>query len=205
MALLVLALISLLLAACGGSSSKTTSSAAGTGTSTAPKGLRTARFAALRECLRKDGITLPAPTTRKPGQTGPPSGGGFPLGAGGTRKLPKGVTQTQFQAALRKCGGNTFPGRGGPRGSFGRVSSPTFRKALVKFGDCLRENGVVVPAPNTSGNGPIFNTKGLNVNSPKFKAAQKKCSSLLRVRPGAAGAGAPPSAPSGGAPPSSAG
>jgi hypothetical protein len=37
-----------------------------------------------------------------------------------------------------------------------------------------------VPAPNTSGTGPVFNTKGLDTTSATFKAAQSKCSSLLR-------------------------
>lgn len=201
-ALLALALASVLLAACG-SSSKTTSSPAGAGS--APKPPATGRFAALSECMQKNGITLPKGGTRKPGQAGPPSGGGFPLGAGGARRLPKGVTQAQFQAALRKCGGNAFPSRAG-KTRFGRVSSPSFRKSLTKFAACLREDGVEVPAPNTSGNGPVFNTKGLNVNSPTFKAAQKKCNSLLRISPGASGAGAPPGAPSGGGePPTAAG
>ena len=205
LAVLALALASLLLAACG-SSSKTTS--ATTATSGTSKGPATARFAALRECMKKDGITLPTPVARKPGGAGPPSGGAFPLGGApaGTRRLPKGVTQARFQAAMRKCGGNAFPGRGGSKGRFGRVSSPSFRKALAKFATCLHQNGVAVPAPNTSGNGPIFNTKGLNINSPKFKAAQKKCKSLLRVSPGVAGAGAPPGAPgASGAPPTPAG
>lgn len=194
LAVLAPALASLLLAACGSSSKTTSATTVASGTS---KGPAIARFAALRECMKKDGIALPTPTTRKPGGAGPPSGGGFPPSGApaGSRRLPKGVTQAQFQAAIRKCGGNAFSGRGGSEGRFGRVSSPAFRKALAKFASCLHQNGIAVPAPNTSGNGPIFNTRGLNINSPKFKAAQKKCSSLLRVRPGAAGGGAPPGVP----------
>jgi hypothetical protein len=199
LALFAPALASVLLAACG-SSSKTPGNAAAV--TSAPKAPATRRFAALRECMQKQGVTLPKPVARKPGQAGPPNAGGFPLGPGGARQLPKGVTQAQFQAALRKCGGNLFPSRGGSRAGFGRVSSPTLRKALAKFAACLHENGVAVPAPNTSGNGPIFSTKGLNVTSPKFKAAQKKCSSLLRISPGASATGAPPG---GGAPLTSAG
>ena len=57
----------------------------------------------------------------------------------------------------------------------------------------MRENGVNVPTPNISGNGPVFSTKGLDTSSAKFRAAEQKCSSLLRIaRPGAQGA--PPAA-----------
>jgi hypothetical protein len=60
----------------------------------------------------------------------------------------------------------------------------------------MRENGVKLPEPNTTGKGPIFNTSGLNPTSATFKAAQTKCSAALRgafrAQPGKAGA--PPSA-----------
>jgi hypothetical protein len=50
----------------------------------------------------------------------------------------------------------------------------------------MRENGVDLPTPNTSGNGPVFNTKGINTTSSTFKTAAAKCQSDL---PGAARAG----------------
>jgi hypothetical protein len=59
----------------------------------------------------------------------------------------------------------------------------------------MRENGVNLPAPNTSGNGPVFNTKGLNTKSATFTAASKKCSSLLQL--GGAPGGGPPGAGAG--------
>jgi hypothetical protein len=52
----------------------------------------------------------------------------------------------------------------------------------------MRENGVNLPAPNTTGNGPVFNTKGIDTNSATFKAAQAKCQPNLK---GAFPAGAP--------------
>ena len=108
------------LAACGSSSSSTTSSsanAASTGaasgtsstgsTSTTPgapgRGRGSARFAAMRECLQKNGITLPK---RTPGSR--PGGGFVPgAGAGGGPQLPSGVTRAQYEAALKKCGGGS--------------------------------------------------------------------------------------------------
>jgi hypothetical protein len=59
----------------------------------------------------------------------------------------------------------------------------------------MRENGVNLPAADTSGKGPVFNTKGLDTSSQTFKSAQKACQSDLK---GAFGGGAPPS---GGSPP----
>jgi hypothetical protein len=194
---LALVLASLVLAACGSSSTSSTASTNASATTATTTGssvkARGARFTAIRECMQKAGITLPK---RTQGQR-PPAGGGFQ--AGGAPQLPKGVTAAQYQAAIKKCGG--FP-RGGGRfgGPISRINSPVFKQALARFAKCLGENGVKVPAPNTSGKGPIFNTQGLNVNSPKFKAAQTKCAGVLRntfrAAPGAAGAG-----PAAGAPP----
>jgi hypothetical protein len=170
--------LSLALAACGGSSTSTSTnaSASATGTGASGAGQRGGRFKALRECLQKNGIALPQ---RTPGQ-GPRGGGGL-LGGGGGPQLPKGVTRAEFEAAVKKCGG-----LGGARGLGGqsRFNSPAFKQALAQFASCMRDNGVNVPEPNTSGSGPIFNTKGLNTGSAQFKTAEGKCRSKL---PGAFG------------------
>jgi hypothetical protein len=171
-----------LMAACGSSSSNTASTgasaSASTGSSTAtsptgpPNGAGGGRFAGLRTCLQKEGITLPK---RTPGQGGP-GGGGLLGGGGGGPALPAGVTRAKFEAAIKKCGGTAGGGLG--RGA-ARFSTPAAKAALVKFAACMRENGQNVPAPNTSGKGPVFNTNGLKTSSAAFKAAQTKCSSLL--------------------------
>ena len=62
----------------------------------------------------------------------------------------------------------------------------------------MRENGVNLPAANTSGTGPVFSTKGIDISSQAFKSAQKACQSDLK---GAFGTGTPPS----GGPPASGG
>jgi len=193
-AVLLLALASLALAACGGSSStssSTTATSSASASATTPTtggraGAPGGRFAAIRECLKKNGITLP---TRKPGQA--PGAGGFLGGAGPA--LPKGVTKAQYEAAIKKCGG--FPRGGLPSGrGFRGFSTPAAKQALTRFAACLRSNGVDVPEPNTSGKGPIFDTKGIDTAGAKFKAAETKCRSALlgafRARPGANG-GAP--------------
>jgi hypothetical protein len=198
--LAVLLLAALGLAACGSSGSSTTTSTSanaaatsgsGAGTATAPSGPtgspsgsgpsgptgpRSGRFTALRECLQKNGVTLPKPA---PGQRR-----GF---LGGATGLPNGVTRGQMEAALKKCGG-LFGG------GLRRFSNPGYKQSLAKFATCMRENGVDVPEPNTSGNGPVFNTKGLETNSVKFRTAEAKCRAVLRAsfRPPAGGAGAGP-------------
>ena len=219
-AVVILLLACIGLAACGGSSSKTSSSANAASTATAST--RTAststssngtssngssastpgagrggtRFAAMRECLEKNGITLPK---RTPGSGRPASAAGGFLGGGAGAsgpQLPKGVTRAQYEAALKKCGGHVFTG-GGAR----ITKDPVFTAALAKFAECLRQNGVNVPAPNTSGNGPVFDTKGIDTSSPQFRAATTKCRSTLTSafrRPGGAGRPAPGGSPAGG-------
>jgi hypothetical protein len=202
-ATLVFLLAALLLTACGGSSKSSSSTAAASAKTTTNgagakgAGANGARFTALRECLQKNGVTL---ARRTQGQRGAPGagGGGFRGGAG--PQLPKGVTQSQFQAALKKCGGANF-GRGGK--GFGGAGQT---QRLAKFSACMAKNGVKLPAPNTSGKGPIFNTKGVDTSSAAFKAADAKCmSELTPAGGGRPGAGGSPGAGPGGAPEAPAG
>ena len=92
LALVALLLVSLGLAACGSSSSSsssttaTTSASTGTGDRDRRKGA--GRFAAVRECLQKEGITLPK---RTPGEKRPPGGAGGFLGGGAAQAGPVGL------------------------------------------------------------------------------------------------------------------
>jgi hypothetical protein len=52
---------------------------------------------------------------------------------------------------------------------------------VVQFDECLRQHGVKIPAPNTSGKGPVNNFKGVNTASPQFREAQKKCFPAIRA------------------------
>jgi hypothetical protein len=138
----------------------------------------------VRECLQKNGVTLP----QRPAGGGP---GGFLGGsAGRTPTLPKGMTRAQYEEVLKKCGGGfRGPGAGGGQRA---LDSPRFHQALVAFSACLRQNGVNVPEPNTTGKGPVFDTKGIDTKSPQFRQAETKCRAALlaglRARTGAAGA-----------------
>ncbi|HEX5310009.1 MAG TPA: hypothetical protein VFW38_13135 [Solirubrobacteraceae bacterium] len=188
------------LAACGSSSSSpttatqanaaatsTTGAAAGNGATGATSAVGAtgthrnspARVSAVRNCLQRNGIKLPAGGSAR----------GLFLGGG----LPKGATATQLRAAMRKCLGGTGPLGRAAGGHFLRTGNPRFKQALAGFASCMRKNGVNVPSPNTSGKGPVFSTKGLNTESAQFKAAAAKCRPLLSAgfrRP--AGAAAQP-------------
>jgi hypothetical protein len=169
----------------GTSSTGTTTPASPiTGTSAAA---RAARFAAVRTCLSKKGITLPQHSS---------GAGGFLGGA----QLPKGMSRAQFVEALQSCGtgfngGGRF-GKGATR-FHNPFNNPRFHAVLTRFAACLRQQGVNIGEPNTSGKGPIFDTKKINTGSPAFKAATAKCRSTLlyalkpKAHPGTAGKAGP--------------
>jgi hypothetical protein len=135
--------------------------------------------------LAKKGITVPQ---RIPGA------GGVPGGAT-TTPLPKGMSRAQFGEALKSCGGGAGFAGNHFRRDRGALKSGGFHKALARFASCLRQNGVDIGEPNTTGKGPIFDTKGINTGSPRFKAASAKCRSVLfsglgaKAHPGAAASG----------------
>jgi hypothetical protein len=169
----------------GGTSTGTPSTGTTTPTGTTPAD-RAARFSAVRTCLSKKGITLPQRTA---------GAGGFP-GAGSGAQLPKGMSRAQFAEALQSCGAgfddNHFSRHG--KGFHNPFNNPRFHTVLARFAACLRQNGINVGEPNTSGKGPIFDTKGINTGSAQFKAAEAKCRSTLlyalrsnHAHPGASG------------------
>jgi hypothetical protein len=166
---LILALALLLLSACGSSSKNSTSNAtasAAASSTTTPAGQGKAgpRALALRECLQRNGVKLPPGTP----------GAGL-LGPGG--KLPPGVTATQLAGALKACGLAGLAGRRLKFPALKKLSlkSPEVQAALRRFSACMREHGVTLPTPNTSGTGPVFNTATLNTRTPKFRAAATAC------------------------------
>jgi hypothetical protein len=175
-----------LLAACGGSGKASTTSATNSASAASRSGSRDSRFASVRACLEKQGVKLPTPPARGqgPGFGGPPGAGGRAF------KLPEGVSRSKFEEALKKCGGL-------PRGPRRGFNSAAARAALTKFARCMRENGIDLPAPNTSGNGPVFDGKGIDRSSPRFLKAEQKCQGELRGafggrRPGSGAAGTAP-------------
>jgi hypothetical protein len=127
----------------------------------------------------------------------------------GTRRKPAGAAKTAIVLALlllpclglAACGSSgssttnatnadaaarTTGGRGaGATGSTGFRSTRKIRR----FGACMRANGVKLPEPNFSGSGPVFKTKGFEMNSEQFRAAADKCRGYLRQSLGGARSG----------------
>ncbi|HXA54417.1 MAG TPA: hypothetical protein VNV37_06025 [Solirubrobacteraceae bacterium] len=160
------------------SGSAATTPGAATHTATTPRGSTTPTpggtdapsFTAIRQCLAKKGITLP--------QSHPLAGA----------KLPSGVSRSQFYEEMRGCAGSLLPPGGNHFHRFGGLhkhgfrnpyDNPRFHAVLVRFSACLRQQGIDVGEPNTSGKGPLFDTKGINTGSPQFRAATAKCRSTL--------------------------
>ena len=134
-----------------------------------PRSVNASKRTASR-CRSAHPVRLPAAASR---------GGGV----GGAQQLPNGVTREKFEAAMKKCGV--------PQGRFGatgRFNGTRRAAALTKFASCMREHGINLPTPNTSGGGPVFNTKGLDTAAPQFRAALATCRSELTtlVPPGRA-------------------
>ena len=61
----------------------------------------------------------------------------------------------------------------------------------------MRQSGINVPAPNTSGKGPVFDTKGIDTAGTQFRTAESKCSPLLRAGFRSRPEGAAPAPPAG--------
>ncbi|HVR09751.1 MAG TPA: hypothetical protein VMW75_17040 [Thermoanaerobaculia bacterium] len=89
---------------------------------------------------------------------------------------------------MKKCGAGLGPDRGR---FFDRAGA---RKALTEFAACMSQYGVKLPPPNTSGQGPIFDTKGIDTSGRRFRNAETRCAGKLPepfAHAGGAG-GAPP-------------
>lgn len=98
------------------------------GSSASAAGSRANRFASLRSCLQKQGITLPAFGGRPYGGSGssPGSGEGSPSDRRPGFQLPEGVSAGQLRAAMEKCGAGSFPrgARPGYEGGSPRAGAP---------------------------------------------------------------------------------
>ena len=159
------------LSACGGSSSNASNSSSSTTANVGPGGLQLT--ADQRSCVEGKGVTVPSP-----GSGGQPPSGGPPTGGANGQDFQK------MQQAFQDCG-VSIPN--GPQGG-GNFDPSAMRKQISQYVACVRQNGYDLPSPNTSGNGPVFDSSTVNQNDPKFKAASAKCQNLLPSTP----QGAPP-------------
>lgn len=90
-------------------------------------------------------------------------------------KAPTAKTRAQIAQRLRllRSKAGSSPATGTP------VRQAAFRAALTNFAGCLRQQGVKIPAADTSGNGPVLNMRGVNTHSPQYRAAVTKCRGVL--------------------------
>jgi hypothetical protein len=154
--------VALLAAGCGGSDKPAASSAQNGNDRTK-----------LSACMKQHGIDLPdRPAGGQGGTPGPDQASGAPSPAGGPR-LPEGVTQEEFQAAIKACGG--FRGSGAGRRPGGRVDA----KAVRSYVACVERHGYAMPTPNTSGKGPVLDQSKVDRTDPAFVKANAQCERLL--------------------------
>ena len=178
LAVLCVALASLLLAACGGSSPSSTSSAA-------KEQQAEVKFADFARCLREHGIDATAATG--------PGGEGHGLqikGAGGPAKMEAAQKACKrYQPEPQKL--NLSPQEKVERA-----------EAVEKFAKCMREHGIEVHASSSEGRVSIRvgarpgggeHGGGPNPESPAFQKAQQSCQKLLPFKgKGPQGAKRPP-------------
>ena len=155
------ALAALTLAACGGA-------AADDGAANPSSSHDTALDGALKfaRCMRGEGIDFPDPQKGTNGL----------VRVGGPRQNPD---NPRNRAAADKCGKHLQQGGGAaPDGA----QQARFQDAFVKYARCMRAVGVDVPDPKPGAGGMVFRAGDPNApdpESPKYKAADKRCHSNL--------------------------
>jgi hypothetical protein len=162
-ALPILLALSIGLTACGGSSSSTATQAAANVATTPTIATTTS-----------PGASTTSPGESTTGTSSTPSTGASPTGTASTSAppAPAGTSST-----------GTAPAGTATTGTAARPSAhipplyttPRAHQAFARFAVCMRKNGIDLPEPNTTGKGPLFDTKGIDTASPQFKAAAKKC------------------------------
>ena len=162
---LVVALSTLAFAACGGDGD----GAAGGGKNTADDRKDGAlKFA---QCMRENGVDMPDPQTDENGRV--------VIVGGGPGEAGKAMEDPDFQkadAACRKFLQNALP----PKMS--EAEQKEFKDKALAHAKCMREQGVDFPDPRIGEGGEVsieIGGDGIDPESPKFKAAQKKCGSPI--------------------------
>jgi hypothetical protein len=181
------------LAACGGGGGG--SDQASTSTSSDQGPTRITLTDEQRACLEKNGASIPSgpPAGGTTTQTGPPPGASGAPPAGGSQTFQRGNPQdfAKMQKAAKKCGVD-LP-QGGPGGDPPDVNSEQFQASVSDYATCMSDNGYTMPAPDFSGNGPVFDESKVDRSDPKFTAASAKCQNKLAPQGGMVQIGPGPS------------
>ncbi|MCK9249332.1 MAG: hypothetical protein M0P31_10225 [Solirubrobacteraceae bacterium] len=113
-------------------------------------------------------------------------GGGRPGGPGGG---PGGDLSDEDREKLRKameaCGATRGPGGGRGRGGRPDVSDADYQQRVKAYVACVEKQGVDLPDPDFSGDGPIFDPDEVDQQDEKFRKASAACQGELRPDRGA--------------------
>jgi hypothetical protein len=150
--LVALAILLPVLAACGGSDDS--SGGSGTAAGGGAAGTDNDQYVKFAQCMRQNGVP------------------DWPDPEGTKFRMPKGEIDPdspQHKAASKKCRPLAPPGWDGSR------QDPANQERMLKYAQCIRQNGVPEfpdPQGGTMGMGDV------DPDSPRFKAAEQKCRSL---------------------------
>lgn len=123
-------------------------------------------FEHLNACLKAHGIAHPeASASAADAERSIPA----LLGVAGI-PVPDGVTDAQYEAALKRCGvKNVHVGRI-------PITSPLLKSRVAWIRSCLAKNGYTLPAPNFIGPGSVLDTTGIDLGSARWRATAMGCS-----------------------------
>jgi hypothetical protein len=112
---------------------------------------------AYTRCMRQHGINLPDPK--------------FDAAGRAAQQMPPGVgpDDPKYKAADQACK-QYLPNGGEPE-----KPDPQTQQQMVAFARCMRQHGIDIPDPKPGGGIDADGAKGVDLNSPKFKAAQQAC------------------------------
>lgn len=151
------------------------SGAAANGGSSSTSSNKSADALQFSQCMRDHGINIPDPQSN--------GNGGFGVriqsGSGPNQFSPD---NPKFQAAQEAC--KKYLPNGG---TLSPEQQAQAQQNALKFAQCMRDHGINVPDPQTSGGGiKLEGPTGVNPDDPKFQQAQQACQKYLSI-PGGPG------------------
>jgi hypothetical protein len=84
--------------------------------------------------------------------------------------LPTGVSESQYEAALRRCGATSVHVRRAA------ITSSLVKRRILSVRSCLASNGFTLPVANFHGPGPVLNTSAIDARSARWVATSMGCS-----------------------------